>query len=245
MRSRLAGEQRRHLGQVVCVLEQRVREGRDGALVHLQHPRQLAHLQPVVALEVDDLDRARGRHLVDQRRRPLPRDVELEAQVRMASSRRAIGSNVGGSPSPSEFTKRTGDGVAPERLVQRGARLREREVQRRGLERPVAPAQQPVPRRAAPATGRSRPGGRRRTPASTRPRARTPARRRAARSPRSRAARRPPQPVDAAAAQADQRSSPARARRRTPARGARSRRTRSSAGAPPVVPMCQVKRRSS
>ena len=37
----------------------------------------------------------------------------LKRRSGWASSRRAIGSNVGGSPSPSELTKRTGDGVRP------------------------------------------------------------------------------------------------------------------------------------
>jgi hypothetical protein len=67
----------------VRVFEQRLRERVDHTLVHGQQLGQLAGLEAVVALEVDDLDGARGGHLADQLRRPRGRDVELEAQVRV------------------------------------------------------------------------------------------------------------------------------------------------------------------
>ncbi len=53
----------------------------------------------------------------------------------------------GGSPRPSELTKRSGRGSRSEHLVQRAAGLAQREVERRRLERPVAPQAGQVPLR--------------------------------------------------------------------------------------------------
>ena len=70
------------LGQVVRVLQIGVRERRRarGRTAH-PAPRGSFDLEAVLALEVDRVDRARGRDLVDERRRPGRLRVELEAHA--------------------------------------------------------------------------------------------------------------------------------------------------------------------
>ena len=135
------------LGQVVRVLEQRLRERRDHALVHGQQLGQLAGLEAVVTLEVDDLDGAGGGHLVDQLGRPGGRDVELEAQTGMdlePAPDRVEGRRFA---EPERVDEAQRPRLAADGLVQRQARLVEREVERGGLERPPAPAHGRVPLR--------------------------------------------------------------------------------------------------
>ena len=157
-----------HLGQAVGVLEQRVGERGDHALVHREQRRQLAVLDPVLALEVDDLDGAGGGDLVHQLRRPRRRDVELEAQAGVQLEPAADRVERRRVAEPERVHEPHRPRLGTDDLVQRAAGLVEREVERRRLERPVAPAPRGVP------VGRHRPlvdlgaGGRRTTPASSR-----------------------------------------------------------------------------
>ena len=77
----LTGQPLRDLGQVVGVLQIGVRER--GQHMVVQRPQRLGifDLQAVVALEVDRVDRARRRDLVDERRRPRRLRIELEADT--------------------------------------------------------------------------------------------------------------------------------------------------------------------
>ena len=144
---RVRREQLRDLREVVRVLEQRVRERGDHALVHGEQLRQLGHVEPVLALEVDDLDGLRRGDLGDQLRRPGRDGVELEAQAGVAvepDAQRRERRRIAQAERVDEADRA---GLAAEDLVQRLARLVERQVERGGLERPVAPAARDVPLR--------------------------------------------------------------------------------------------------
>jgi hypothetical protein len=140
-----APEQRGDLREVVRVLEQRVREQLHRALVHGEQRALLAGVEPVMALEVDDLDGARGGDLRHQLGRPRVREVDLEAQVRMdlqPPGDRVERRRVAEPQRVDEAQRRR---LAAQHLVQRLAHLREREVERGRLERPVAPAPRGLP----------------------------------------------------------------------------------------------------
>ena len=186
------------------------------------------HLEAVLALEVDDLDRAGGRHLVDQLRRPVRRGVQLEAQVGMALEPAADRVERGRLAQAERVDEAQRARLETDHLVQRAARLVQRQVERGRLERPVAPAPRHVPLAAPPATGRSPPGDRTATRGSTRRPAAAPARWRAGFRPRPRTARRPRPGPRRRRRAGGSGSSPARSRSTAAPTAARTRMTRSA-----------------
>ena len=133
------GERPGDLGQVVRVLEERVGEGRDDALVEGAERRGVLDLHPVLALEVDDVDGAGGGEVLADRERPGGGGVELEVDVRVVGE--AAVDRVGRRRVAE--AERVDEGerarLALEHLVQRAAGLAQREVERGGLVGPVAP----------------------------------------------------------------------------------------------------------
>jgi hypothetical protein len=109
----LVAEPLSSLGEVVRVLQIGVGKGRVNVVVQRTERLGILELEAVLALEVDRVDRARRRDLIDERRRPGRLRVELEAQAGRASERRRSGSIEGSLPRPSELTKRTGFGSSP------------------------------------------------------------------------------------------------------------------------------------
>ena len=77
-------DDRRDLGEVVRVLEQRVRERLDQHLVDGRERLRVLDRQAVLALEVDRVDGAGADEDLDDLRGPRHRGVELEAQARVA-----------------------------------------------------------------------------------------------------------------------------------------------------------------
>jgi hypothetical protein len=72
------------LGQVVRVLQVGVRERGEHVVVQRTECHGVLDFEAVLAFEVDRVDRARRRDLVDERRRPRRLRVELEAHARRA-----------------------------------------------------------------------------------------------------------------------------------------------------------------
>ncbi len=100
-----------------------------------------------MALEVDRVDRARRRDLVDERRRPARLRVELEAHAGGAGEPPAHRLDRRLLAEAERVDEAHRLRLQPEHVVQRAAGLAQREVERRGLERPVAKAQRHVPLR--------------------------------------------------------------------------------------------------
>jgi hypothetical protein len=133
--------------QVVRILEVGVREGGEDVVVEGKQRLLVVDLDPVLALEVDRVDRRGRRDLVDERRRPTGLRIELEAHPGLA-----------GDP-PAQMlerrllaeAQRVDEAHRPrlqaEHVVQGTAGLAQREVERRGLKRPVAHAQGQLPLR--------------------------------------------------------------------------------------------------
>ena len=135
------------LRQLVGVLEQRVREGGDHAVVH-RHQRVLVlDRHPVAALEVDDLDRLGGHQLRDHLVAPARVGVELEPEARVRLEPPADRVERRRIAEPERVDEPQRAALAPEQLVQRLPGLVEREVQGGRLERPVAPPAGHVPLR--------------------------------------------------------------------------------------------------
>ena len=135
------------LRQLVGVLEQRVRERGDHAVVH-RHERVLVlDRHPVAALEVDDLDRLGGHELRDQLVGPARMGVELEPEARVRLEPPADRVERRRIAEPERVDEPQRAALAPEQLVQRPPGLVEREIQGGRLEGPVAPAAGHVPLR--------------------------------------------------------------------------------------------------
>ena len=141
-RDRLAGG-----GQVVRVLEDRVRERRDHVPVHGGEGGLVLDVHPVLALEVDDLDRVGGGEVLAQREVPRRGGVELEVDVGVAGEPAVDRVGRGRVAEAERVDEAQRSRLAPEHLVQRAPGLLEREVERRRLERPVAPQAEEVPAR--------------------------------------------------------------------------------------------------
>jgi hypothetical protein len=80
----MIAEAPRDLGQLVRILQVRVRERREHAVIQRAQRLRILHLEPVLAFEADRVDRAGRRDLVDERGRPGRLRVELEAHARRA-----------------------------------------------------------------------------------------------------------------------------------------------------------------
>ena len=150
-RSRTGSSTRVDLG-IVRVLEQRVRERLEHGPVHRDQRGLVLDLHPVAALEVDRPHAAQRRPARARSPPSSRRRVELEADARVPLDaprdpvhRRRIAE-------PERVHERHRPRLAPERLGQRQPGLAQREVQRRRLERPVAPVarQSPTPAPAVP-----------------------------------------------------------------------------------------------
>ena len=165
----------RDLGQVVRVLQIGVRKRRENAVIQRTERLGIRDLEAVVALEVDRVDRARRRDLIDERRRPGRLRVELEAHAGGAGEPPAHRLDRRLLAEAERVDEAHRLRLQPEHIVQRAAGLAQREVERRGLERPLAKAQRRRPTPAAQATARASRDAHRSRPASTRPRAAAPA----------------------------------------------------------------------
>ena len=135
----------RDLGQVVRVLQVCVRERGEHVVIHPTQRLLVLDLDPVVALEVDRVDRAGRRDLLDERRRPGRLRVELEAhagRALQAPAQRLDRRLLAEAERVDEAHRLR---LEPEYLVQRAAGLAQREVERGRLERPVTQVQRPVP----------------------------------------------------------------------------------------------------
>ena len=122
------------------VLDERVGQPREHALVQGRERVRVLDLQPVAALEVDG---EHGTGVRERRHRLVgPRlvRVELEAQSRIAFEPAQHLRHDVGVAHPERVHVRDGPRLASQHLVQRSARLREREVERRRLVAPVAAA---------------------------------------------------------------------------------------------------------
>jgi hypothetical protein len=137
----------RDLGQVVWVFQPGLRERGEHVVVQLPQRLRILDIEPVLTLEVDDVDRAGRRDLFDEGRSPGRLRIELEAHTgrpgeppahRLDRRLRAEAEGV-------DEAHRLG--LEPEHLVQRAACLAQREIERRGLERPVAISQRAGPLR--------------------------------------------------------------------------------------------------
>ena len=154
----MAGEPLGDAGQVVRILQIRVREGRERVVVQREQGRRILDLGAVLALEVDRVDGARRGDLVDQRRRPARLGVELEVDVGGAVEPPAQRLDRRWLAEAQRVDEAHRLRLEAEHVVQRPAGLAQRQVERRGLERPAAEPQRHVPlgrlrpqRRASPA----------------------------------------------------------------------------------------------
>jgi len=109
--------------------------------------RRILHLEAVLPLEVDRVDRARGRDLGDERRRPGRLRVELEAHARRALEPAAQRLERRLLAETERVDEADGLRLEPEHVVQWAAGLAQREVERGRLERPPAKAPRCVPLR--------------------------------------------------------------------------------------------------
>ena len=140
-------EPSRDLGQVVRILQVGVRERREHAVVQRAQRLRVLHLEPVLAFEVDRVDRAGRRDLVDECGRPGRLRVELEAHARRAGEPPAHVLDRGRLAEAQRVDEAHRPRLEAEHVVQGMARLAQREVQRRRLERPVAKAPRRLPLR--------------------------------------------------------------------------------------------------
>ncbi len=109
--------------------------------------RGILHLEAVLALEVDRVDRAGRRDLVDERRLPARLRVELEADSGRAGEPPAHRLDRRLLAEAERVDEAHRLRLEPEHVVQRAAGLAEREVEGRRLERPATEAQRHVPLR--------------------------------------------------------------------------------------------------
>jgi hypothetical protein len=115
-----------------------VRERRQDAVVQRVERLRILDIEAVVALEVDCVDGARRRDLIDERGRPTRLGVELEAHAGTAGETTAHGLDRGLLAQPERVHEAHRLRPDAKHLVQSAAGLAQREIERRGLERPAA-----------------------------------------------------------------------------------------------------------
>jgi hypothetical protein len=143
----LIAEPPRDLGQVVRVLQIRVREGGEHAVVQRAQRLRVLDLEAVVSLEVDRVDRPGRGDLAHELRCPRRFRVELEAHPRGAGEPPAQRLDRRLLAEPERVDEAHRPRLETEHVVQRAAGLTQREIERGRLERPVAQAQRPAPLR--------------------------------------------------------------------------------------------------
>jgi len=134
-------------GEVVGVFEDDIAEPMERLLVHLRERRAVADLESVLTLEVDDVDGVGHHELVHQVGRPAGVRVELEAKLGVTGEPARDRVKRRWVSQPERVDKSHRARLEPEQLGQRALVLAQRQIQRRGLEGPVAIAARRLPRR--------------------------------------------------------------------------------------------------